>query len=66
MASEIGGNSETLLKRLENNEIVLMPSIPELSQMWIPMGTYLADIVKDVFRPQKDKNYQGSEDLKKV
>lgn len=65
LASEIGGNSETLLKRLENNEIVLMPSIPELSQMWIPMGTYLADIVKDVFRPQKDKNYQGSEDLKK-
>lgn len=64
LSSEIGGISEELLVRLEEGNIVLMPSIPELTQIWTPLGTYFGDITKDVFRSEGEKKYPDLEDLK--
>lgn len=64
LSSEIGGISEELLVRLEEGNIVLMPSIPELTQIWTPLGTYFGDITKDVFRSEGEKKYENLEDLK--
>ena len=65
MVSKLGPMENEFIKRLENDEIVLMPSIPEFSQVWTPMGTFLSDIVKNTFREDKDKKYKDEKDLKK-
>lgn len=65
LVNELGTNEKEFIKRLENDEIVLMPSIPELSQVWTPMGTFLSDIVKNTFRDEKDKKYADLNDLKR-
>lgn len=65
LVSKLGLTENEFIKRLENDGIVLMPSIPELSQVWTPMGTFLSDIVKNTFREDKDKKYKDEKDLKK-
>ena len=63
-ANEIGGTSEILYDSLNNGDIVIMPSIREMSQVWTPLGTFQQDLTKDAFR-KEDKKFTSRELIKK-
>lgn len=56
-AETAGGTSELLYQNLENGNIVLMPSIKEVAQIWTPAQTFFADLAKDAFRDDSEKKY---------
>lgn len=64
VASEAGGTSQLLYSSLEAGNIVLMPSIEEVSQIWIPGQTFFIDLAKDVFRGEGEKKYTDLKSMK--
>lgn len=63
-AEACGGISEMLYANLESGNIVLMPSIQEVSQIWTPSQTFFTDLAKDAFRTESEKKYKDLEALK--
>lgn len=63
-AKDAGGVSADLFERLHNNEIVLMPSVEGVSQIWTPGQTYFIDVAKDAFRPESERKYKDMDALK--
>ena len=63
-AKDAGGTSELLYDRMESGNIVLMPSISEVAQIWTPGQTFFTDIAKDAFRPEDEKKYPDPESMK--
>lgn len=57
VAEATGGITETLYANLENGNIVLMPSVQEVSQIWTPAQTFFTDLAKDAFREDAEKKY---------
>lgn len=64
VVDKIGGISKVLHANLEKGNIITMPSISAVSQIWTPTQTYFSDITKDVFRPENEKKYKTLADLK--
>lgn len=62
-ASQIGGISEAVYNRLEEGNIVVMPSIRAVEQIWTPLGTFFQDLAKDNFRTG-DKKFTTAEAVK--
>lgn len=62
-AEEAGGISEILYNNLEEGNVVLMPSIPEVGQIWTPGQTFFTDLAMDVFRPENEKKYPDLDSL---
>ncbi len=62
-AAETGGISEILYNNLEAGNVVLMPSITEVGQIWTPGQTFFTDLAMDVFRPENEKKYPDLEAL---
>ncbi|MCD8337186.1 MAG: sugar ABC transporter substrate-binding protein, partial [Lachnospiraceae bacterium] len=60
-AQAVGGITETLYENLENGNIVLMPSITEVAQIWTPCETFFTDLAKDAFRGDSEKKYTTEE-----
>lgn len=65
VAEAVGGVSRQLYENLEKGNIILMPSIREVSQIWTPGETFFIDIAKDAFRNAEEKKYKELPDLKK-
>ncbi len=63
-AKEAGGTSELLYENLEVGNIILMPSIREVSQIWTPGQTFFTDLAKDVFRPEAERKYKDLSSMK--
>ena len=63
-AKEIGGTSEEIYKNLDQGNIILMPSITEVSQIWTPGKTFFIDLAKDVFRSDDKKKYKDEAAMK--
>ena len=63
-AKEIGGTSEEIYKNLDKGNIILMPSITEVSQIWTPGKTFFIDLAKDVFRSDDKKKYKDEAAMK--
>ncbi len=63
-AEACGGISEMLYANLESGNIVLMPSVQEVAQIWTPAQTFFTDLAKDAFRGESEKKYQDLEALK--
>lgn len=63
-ADEAGGTSKEMFARLEAGNIILMPSVKEVSQIWTPGQTFFIDLAKDVFRPENEKKYKDQESMK--
>ncbi|MGN0142995.1 MAG: extracellular solute-binding protein [Roseburia sp.] len=63
-AQEAGGTSELLYENLEAGNIVLMPSIKEVAQIWTPAQTFFTDLAKDAFRSDAEKKYTDLASLK--
>ena len=64
VAKEIGGTSELLFQSLDRGDIVVMPSIKEMAQVWTPLETFFKDMAKDAFRVD-DKKFTSKEIIKK-
>lgn len=62
-ASQIGGISEAVYNRLEEGNIVVMPSIRAVEQIWTPLGTFFQDLAKDNFRTS-DKKFTSVDAVK--
>lgn len=63
-AEAAGGTSELLYSNLESGNIVLMPSITEVGQIWTPGQTFFTDLAKDGFRPEGEKKYKDLPSIK--
>lgn len=63
-AEAAGGTSELLYSNLEAGNIVLMPSISEVAQIWTPGQTFFTDLAKDAFRSENEKKYTDLESMK--
>lgn len=62
-AEEAGGISEILYNNLEEGNVVLMPSISEVGQIWTPGQTFFTDLAMDVFRSENEKKYPDLESM---
>lgn len=62
-AKDSGDTAASLFDSLEKDNIVLMPSIKEVGQIWTPGQTFLIDLAKDAFR--SDKKYPDEESMQK-
>ncbi len=62
-AKDSGDTAASLFDSLEKGNIVLMPSIKEVGQIWTPGQTFLIDLAKDAFR--SDKKYPDEASMQK-
>ncbi|RCX15663.1 arabinogalactan oligomer/maltooligosaccharide transport system substrate-binding protein [Fontibacillus phaseoli] len=62
-AKAVGGVSEIVFNNLNEGNVVVMPSITEMVQVWSPSETFFTDLAKDAFRTS-DKKYTSLEELK--
>ncbi|MBQ2532169.1 MAG: extracellular solute-binding protein [Lachnospiraceae bacterium] len=63
-AKDAGEVSADLFDCLHNNQIVLMPSVDGVSQIWTPGQTFFIDVAKDAFRPENERKYKDMAALK--
>lgn len=63
-AEEVGGTSALIYENLDAGNIILMPSISEVSQIWTPGQTFFIDLAKDVYRADSEKKYTDLESMK--
>lgn len=64
VADTVGGVSEIMYHNLDAGNIVVMPSIRAVEQIWTPGQTFFEDLAKDAFRPEAEKKYKTLEDIK--
>jgi len=64
VADTVGGVSEIMYHNLDAGNIVVMPSIRAVEQIWTPGQTFFEDLAKDAFRPEAEKKYKTVEDIK--
>ena len=57
IAEEVGGLSKIVNKNLEDGNIVIMPSISAVAQIWTPLQTFFSDLAKDAFRTKAEIKY---------
>lgn len=64
-ATAAGGLSAILYEKLASGNIVIMPSIQEVAQIWDPMNTFFSDLAKDAFRKEGEQKYITKESYQK-
>lgn len=63
-AKATGDLSQILFHKLDAGNIVVMPSIHEVAQIWTPMNTFFSDLAKDAFRKEEEQKYKSLETCK--
>lgn len=63
-ADAIGGLSATVNGNLSAGNIVVMPSVRAVAQIWTPAETFFSDLAKDAFRPAKEVKYHNLAEMK--
>ena len=64
VAKEVGGTSEQIFKNLDAGNIILMPSISAIAQIWTPGQTFFIDLAQDVYRADSEKKYKDLASMK--
>lgn len=64
-AAAVGGTSQIIYNNLDAGNIVVMPSIRAVEQIWTPAQTFFQDLAKDAFRTEEEKKYDSLEAIKK-
>lgn len=64
VAQQRGGTSELIYQNLEAGNVVLMPSVTEVDQIWTPAQSFFSDLAKDAFREPGEKKYDDPDKLK--
>lgn len=57
-AKTAGGTSSIIYEKFASGNVVVMPSIQAVAQIWTPAETFFSDITKDAFRPEKEQKYK--------
>lgn len=55
VAAQVGGMSQQMFDDMDSGNIIPMPSITEVGQIWTPMETFFTDVAKDAFRTTDEK-----------
>lgn len=63
-ATDAGGTAEVLFDSLAEGDIVLMPSISQVAQVWTPGQTFFIDLAKDAYRGESEKKYPDLASMK--
>lgn len=63
-AENVGGSSAQIFENLDAGNIILMPSITEVSQIWTPGQTFFIDLAKDAYRTDGEKKYTDLTSMK--
>lgn len=63
-AEAVGGISEIIYGNLDQGNIVVMPSIRAVEQIWTPAETFFQDLAKDAFRTDGEKKYTTLAEIK--
>ena len=63
-AQAAGEISQQLFDRLEQGNIIIMPSVKAVGQIWTPGQTFFIDLAKDAFRPEGEKRYPDTASMK--
>ena len=63
-AEAVGGITEIVYKNLDEGNIVVMPSIRAVEQIWTPAQTFFQDLAKDAFRNKGEKKYSTLAEIK--
>lgn len=64
-ATATGGLSAILYEKLATGQIIIMPSIQEVAQIWDPLNTFFSDLAKDAFRKEGEQKYTTKETYQK-
>lgn len=64
-AAAVGGTAQIVYNNLDAGNIVVMPSIRAVEQIWTPAQTFFQDLAKDAFRSEGEKKYDSLEAMKK-
>lgn len=59
-AKAAGKTSDIIYEKLASGNVVVMPSIQEVAQIWTPAETFFADITKDAFRPKAEQKFKDT------
>jgi arabinogalactan oligomer/maltooligosaccharide transport system substrate-binding protein len=62
-AETCGGSAAVISEALKDGNIVMMPSVSELAQVWTPAQTFFTDVAKDPFRVPGEEKYPNLETL---
>jgi arabinogalactan oligomer/maltooligosaccharide transport system substrate-binding protein len=57
VAKTCGGSAAVISESLNSGNIVMMPSVSELAQVWTPAQTFFTDVAKDAFRLEGEVKY---------
>ena len=63
VAGDCGDTADTISTSLNKGNIVLMPSIKAVDQIWTPVQTLMGDFAKDAFRSDAEKKYTSIADM---
>lgn len=66
VASDVGGLSKIINENLEEGNIVVMPSITEVNQIWTPLQTFFQDLAKDPYRAGTNSDPYKYDTLEKI
>lgn len=61
-----GGLSVVINENLEAGNLVIMPSVKEVGQLWTPLTTLFTDLAKDAFRKSGEVKYDSPEKMKEA
>lgn len=64
VANQVGGLSQIINLNLSEGNIVVMPSISEVAQIWTPLQTFFQDLAKDPFRTSAEFKYDTKDKIK--
>lgn len=62
-AVDAGTTSSILFNNMSKGNIVMMPSINAVSQIWTPCETFFTDLGTDAFREEGEQKYQTTEEM---
>lgn len=63
-ALDAGETSKILFDNMNKGNIVMMPSIDAVAQIWTPCETFFIDLGTDAFRDESEEKYPTIEDMK--
>ena len=63
VAGDCGDTADMIFSSLDEGNIVLMPSIKAVDQIWTPVQTLMGDFAKDAFRSDAEKKYTSIADM---
>lgn len=63
IADDVGGLSAIVNQNMADGKISIMPSVPQVTQIWTPLNTLFIDLASDAFRTGSQVKYDTTEKI---